>query len=89
MKKTKLPEKNTPQIREYMAAVRRGRKSQHIIKADEGWAVRSGGSARASRVFQTQKKATEYGKKITKQRKATLFIHGRDGRIKESYSYSR
>jgi hypothetical protein len=89
MKKTKLPKKITPQIREYVAAVERGRKSQHIVKADEGWAIRSGGASRASKIFETQEGAAEYGKKIAKKLKATLFIHGKDGRIKESYSYSR
>ena len=88
MKRVKLPKKSTPQIRQYEAAVRRGRKNQHVVKTNNGWAVRSGGASRSSKTFQTQEKATSYGQKIAKQRKATIFIHGKNGRIKASHSYS-
>ena len=88
MKKTNLPKKTTPQIREYEATVKRARKNQHIVKADDGWAVRRGGASRASRVFETKEKATDYGKERAKESGSTIFIHGKDGRIQGSRSYS-
>lgn len=84
----KLPSKSTPQIRAYEEAVQRGMKNQHVLKSDGGWAVRSGGSARASKVFPTQDKATGYAEKIAKTKKSDVIVHGENGRIKERHSYA-
>lgn len=76
-----LPIKRTPQTRAYEEAVRRGMKNQHVVKADDGWAVKSGGAERASRVFATQEKAVRHAQNIAKNKNSDVIIHGRNGRI--------
>ncbi len=85
----KLSSKSTPQIRAYEAAVRRGRKNQHVVKSNDGWAVKSGGAERASKTFDDQERAVHYAQRMAKTRKADVIIHGMNGRIKERRSYAK
>lgn len=63
------------------------KKSQHVVKDDNGWAVKKEGSAKATRHFSTQQEAIEYGRSVAKNQKAEFYIHGRDGKIREKDSY--
>lgn len=66
------------------------KKSQHVVKnPDGGWAVKKGGSTKATKVFDTQEKAIARGREIAKNQKAEFYIHGRDGRIREKDSYGK
>ena len=66
------------------------KKTQHIVRnSDGGWAVKKGGSSRATKVYKTQREAIEHGRVVAKSQKAELYIHGRDGRIREKDSYGR
>jgi hemerythrin superfamily protein len=53
---------------------------------DGRWQVRREGASRASRVFDTQREATEFGRRVAAREKVELLIAGRDGeiRIKDS-----
>jgi len=62
--------------------------SQHVVKSTTGgWAVKKGGSTRATKVHKTQGAAISQARTIAKKQKAELYIHGRDGRIREKDSY--
>jgi uncharacterized protein YdaT len=64
--------------------------SQHIVKNPSGgWAVKKGGSSKATRIYETQKEAIEQGKKIAQNQKAELYIHGKDGKIQNKNSYGK
>lgn len=64
------------------------KKSQHIVKnPNGGWAVKKGGSSKATKVHNTQQDAIEHGRSIAKNQKAELYIHGNDGKIREKNSY--
>lgn len=64
------------------------KKTQHVVrKSGGGWAVKKGGSSRATKVYKTQKEAIEHGRDIAKSQNAEFYIHGRDGRIREKDSY--
>jgi hypothetical protein len=66
------------------------KKSQHVVKNPAGgWAVKKGGSTKASKVFQTQEAAISHGRDIAKNQKAEFYIHGRDGRIRRKDSYGQ
>jgi len=66
------------------------KKTQHVVKsADGGWAVKKGGSSRATKVYETQKEAITHGREIARSQKAELYIHGKDGKIREKDSYGR
>lgn len=65
------------------------RKTQHVVPKGGKWAVRGGGSPRATEVFDTQGAAIEKARRIARNQQAELVIHGRDGRIREKRSYGR
>lgn len=64
-------------------------KSQHIVPHDNGWAVKGEGAERASSVHQTQREAIERGREIARHQGTELFVHGRDGRIRERDTYGK
>jgi hypothetical protein len=64
------------------------KKSQHVVRnGDGGWAVKKGGSSRATKNFKTQQEAIDYGREVAKNQHAEFYVHGRDGRIREKDSY--
>lgn len=63
------------------------KRNQHIVRHEEGWAVRGAGSRRATSIHSTQGQAIDAGREIARNQGAELFIHGRDGRIRERDSY--
>ena len=60
---------------------------QHIVPNGSKWSVRRAGSSRASGVFQTQAEAIAHGRQVAQNQGTELYIHGRDGRIRERNSY--
>lgn len=63
------------------------KRNQHVVPHDDGWAVRGAGSQRASSVHGTQRAAIEAAREIARNQRTELFIHGRDGRIRERDSH--
>lgn len=63
------------------------KKTQHVVPKDGKWAVRGGGSPRATKTFDTQRAAIEKARGIAQNQRAELVIHGRDGKIREKRSY--
>ena len=64
------------------------KKNQHVTPRDGGkWAVRSTGASRARSVHETQKEAIDEARKIAREEKSELFIHGKNGQIRARDSY--
>lgn len=63
------------------------KRNQHIVRHKDGWAVRGAASERATSVHNTQREAIDAGRRIAQSQKTELFIHGRDGRIRERDSF--
>jgi uncharacterized protein YdaT len=63
------------------------KRNQHVVLHEGGWAVRGAGSQRASSVHRTQQEAIDAGRDIARNQGTELFIHGRDGRIRERDSH--
>ncbi|MEL7429991.1 MAG: DUF2188 domain-containing protein [Pseudomonadota bacterium] len=63
------------------------RKGQHVVPNGKRWSVRKSGAEKASVTFDTQEQAIERGREIAKNQKTELYIHGRDGLIRERNSY--
>ncbi len=63
------------------------RKGQHVVPNDGGWAVRKGGAAKATSTHQTQADAIAAATRIARNQRTELYIHGKDGRIRERNSY--
>ncbi len=63
-------------------------KNQHITKnKNGGWNVLGEKNQKPSHICQTKKEAIELGKKIAKNQKSELVIHGIDGKIQDKDSY--
>lgn len=60
---------------------------QHVVPDGDKWSVRKSGASRASATFKTQKQAILKATEMAKNQRTELYIHGRDGRIRERNSY--
>lgn len=61
---------------------------QHVVPNQSGgWAVRKSGASRVSRVFGTQSDAVTYARDRARKAGSELYVHGRDGTVKERESY--
>jgi len=59
----------------------------HVVPSQGKWAVKKEGAAKAASVHRTQGAAVKSAQKAAKQGKTELYVHGRDGRIRERNSY--
>jgi hypothetical protein len=65
------------------------KKRRHVVFIDGKWRVRRAGAARASRSFATQEEAIEEARLLARKEQSEVYIHGRDGRIRERSTYGR
>lgn len=63
------------------------RKGQHVVPTGRKWAVRKAGSARTTETFATQREAIARAREIAKNQGTELYIHGKNGRIRQRDSY--
>ena len=61
------------------------KKSYHVVKNGNHWAVKSNGLVLSG--HNTQKQAIQSGKVIAQLTSGELSVHGRNGRIREKTSY--
>jgi len=65
-------------------------KNQHVTKHPKGgWQIIGEGNQRASARTSTQQEAVNKARDISKNQKSELFIHGRDGKIRERDSHGK
>jgi Uncharacterized protein conserved in bacteria (DUF2188) len=64
-------------------------KGLHVTPRGGKWAVRAAGTTRASKVVDTQEEAISIAKERAKREGTELYVHGRNGRIRERSSYGR
>ena len=62
-------------------------KNQHVTPKDGKWQVKAENSKRATKIFDTQKDAENFAKKIAINQKSELITHGRDGKIRSKDSF--
>ncbi len=62
-------------------------KNQHVVRHEDGWAVRGANTQRATGVFGTQAEAIDAGRRIAVNQRSELLVHGRDGRIRSKDSF--
>ena len=62
--------------------------NQHVTPHPEGgWQVKAEGASRATVRTETQKEAIERGKQIAMNQGAELYIHNKQGQIRERNTY--
>ncbi|PCD75584.1 DUF2188 domain-containing protein [Pseudothioclava arenosa] len=64
-------------------------KGQHVVPSGGKWAVRRSGASRATVVVRTQEEAIQRARDIAKNQGTELFVHGRDGRIRDRSSFGK
>lgn len=62
-------------------------KNQHVVRREDGWAVRGEGNSRDTARTNTQQEAIERATDIARRQGSEVLIHGRDGKIRERNSY--
>lgn len=62
-------------------------KNQHVVKHPDGWAVKSAGNSKATKVTSTQKEAIAAAEDIARNQQSDTKIQGRDGKIRGGNSY--
>ena len=62
-------------------------RSQHVVPRGDKWAVRKAGAEKVTRRFDTQREAIEAARGIARNQGGEVFIHGRDGRIRQRDSH--
>jgi Uncharacterized protein conserved in bacteria (DUF2188) len=64
-----------------------GRKNQYVIRHPEGWAVKGEGNSRATRVFDRQWEAINFGIEVVKNQRSILIILNRKGVERDRKDY--
>lgn len=65
------------------------KKNQHVVPHSGGWAVKAEKTVKVSSVHPTQKAAESAARQSAMRTGSEVFIHGRDGRIRERNTYGR
>ena len=63
------------------------KKNVHVVPKNGNWAVKTENSERPVKITTTQEEAIERAKEIAKNNQSELFIHRKNGTIRERNSY--
>lgn len=63
------------------------RKNQHVVPHGNEWGVRGEGNERLTYITPTQSEAINLARDIAENQQSELFIHNRQGQIRERNSY--
>lgn len=61
--------------------------SRHVVPRQDGWAVKKAGATRASKVFDKQSDAIQYAREQSRKESGELYVHRKDGTIRQRDSY--
>ena len=64
------------------------KKGQHVVPSGGSWVVKKAGASKATSTHSTQAEAVRVATKLAQNQKTELYIHGRDGRIRERNSFA-
>ncbi len=76
-----------PAVIAYKEAIEKGKNNQHVLPRKNEWIVKRADSDKPSKVFITQREATEYANSIAQNQGTAVFIHSSDGTIRERRDY--
>ena len=66
------------------------KKNIHVSQTPDGrWQAKKEGADRASKVTDKQSQAINAAEQIARREKTEMFIHGRDGKIRERNTYGK
>ena len=62
-------------------------KNQHVVPHGKEWAVKGEGNERNTYITPTQSQAIDLARNIAENQQSELFVHNRQGQIRERNSY--
>ena len=62
-------------------------KNQHVVPHNGEWAIKGAGNGKPTKVVETQKEAIKIAREISINQESEMFIHGRNGQIRERNTY--
>ena len=62
-------------------------KNQHVVPVDNRWGIKGEGNTRYTSIFDKQSDAIAAARQISRNQQSELFIHGRNGQIRERDSH--
>lgn len=62
-------------------------KDEHVVPHNGSWGVRGAGNKKVTEILATQEQAIDRARSITRNQGSELFIHGRNGQIRDRDSY--
>jgi len=62
-------------------------KNQHVVRHNDGWVIRGENNSKITSHHSTQAEASKKATEIAKNKGSEVFIHGKNGRIRERNSY--
>src|SRR5690625_7083714 len=86
-KQSGKPTTRSKEGKKYPSHPERLDEGEEVVAHDDGWAVKSSGSERASETFATKEKAIERGKEIAQNKGTSLKVYNQDGSLQEEYAY--
>jgi len=81
--------KKVENIHAGQVAAKKATGDQHVVLHEEKWAVIAAGSDKPISVHDTQHEAIEKAREAAKKQNTVLFIHGRDGHVREQHDYAK
>lgn len=63
--------------------------NQHVVPKGKQWAVKGEGNQRNTAICKTQKEAINIARQISRNQNSELFIHGRNGQIRERDTHGK
>lgn len=64
-------------------------KNQHVVPTNGRWGVKGEGNSRMTSTFDRQSDAIAVARQISRNQGSELFIHGRNGQIRERDSHGK
>ena len=64
-------------------------RNQHVTPKGDLWQVIGAGNSKATKLFDSQKEAIDYGREIAKNQHSELIIHNQKGQIRDKDSYGK
>lgn len=64
-------------------------KNQHVVPTNGRWGVKGEGNTRMTSTFDRQSDAIAAARQISRNQGSELFIHGRNGQIRERDSHGK
>ena len=62
-------------------------RASHVVPQGEKWVVIRDGNSRPSSVHETKSEAVDTARRLARKERSQVFIHGRDGRIRDHMNF--